>query len=158
MKQIEEMELAEGVGAVERISEQDVSRKERESVNDEVSVSMVSMISRLHTTVQAKLTRARGVEQNYKGGTYVGIRGGGSPPGRTGGGAAPRPGTFGAGRPGGGGAPRLGLEAGGGIGRLLETFDGGSGLLAIELLAIGVGDGAELRNCQSSLIGGGAGW
>lgn len=89
--------------------------------------------------------------------TYVGISGGGSPPGRMGGGATPRPGTFGAGRPGGSGAPRPGLEAGGGIGRLLETFAGGAGLLAI-VLAIGVGEGAILRNCQSSLIGGGAGW
>ena len=91
-------------------------------------------------------------------GTYVGISGGGRPPGRVGGGAAPRPGTLGAGRPGGGGAPRLGLAAGGGAGRLvLETLEGGAGLLAIEL-AMGVGDGAMLRNCQSSLIGGGAGW
>lgn len=90
----------------------------------------------------------------------MGMRGGGRPgPGRAGGGAAPRPGRLGAGRPGGGGAPRLGFDAGGGIGRLaLDAFEGGAaGLLAIELL-VGVGDGAMLRNCQSSLIGGGAGW
>lgn len=87
----------------------------------------------------------------------MGMSGGGSPPGRTGGGATPRPGTLGAGRPGGGGAPRPGLKAGAGIGRLLETLDGGAGLLAMAF-AIGVGDGAILRNCQSSLIGGGAGW
>lgn len=90
--------------------------------------------------------------------TYVGINGGGSPPGRIDGGATPLPGTLGAGRPGGGGAPLLGFAAGGGIGRFeLETFEGG-GLLPIELLNWGVGEGAMLRKDQSSLIGGGAGW
>lgn len=86
--------------------------------------------------------------------TYVGMSGGGSPPpGRVGGGAAPRAGMLGAGRPGGGGTPRPpALFAIDGIGRLeLGKFDGGGAVF------VGVGDGAMFRNCQSSLTGGGAG-
>ena len=95
--------------------------------------------------------------------TYVGINGGGNPPGRIGGGATPLPGTFGAGRPGGGGAPRLGFELGGGGRFIVDGFglftvdvDDGGGAFDT-LLLIGVGDGAILRHDQSSLIGGGAG-
>lgn len=95
--------------------------------------------------------------KNEKKVTHVGINGGGNPPGRTGGGAVPLPGTFGAGRPGGGGAPRLGFELGGG-GRFIGAvgFVAGGGAFDI-LLLIGVGDGAILRHDQSSLMGGGAG-
>lgn len=89
------------------------------------------------------------------------MSGGGSPPGRTGGATAPRPGTFGAGRPGGGGAPRLGLAADGGGTDRVEFDDGGGcdagRLFDIELL-IGVGDGAIFLHDQSSFTGGGAGW